>query len=159
VLELAVAKDRFCGFEDGNEARRFGRLVQQLVPYSRHFCYEDGFKVGTGGIPFYSPCCHGAPGRHFPCKYLIPPPPFFSDAKSPPQFCSASDQTAAVQEVTVCRRLVRLMPMSVPGFGFASRSPSKKRRAHILAAVTARAATAVRSTAVHLPWIRDLRSS
>ena len=66
VIELAKAKDSFCGFEDGHRASVFSSLAPQLVPYSRHFCYEDGFRVGcreAGCIPFYSPCCGGAPGR------------------------------------------------------------------------------------------------
>ena len=25
-------------------------------------------------MPYYAPCCHGAPGRHFPCKYLVQAP-------------------------------------------------------------------------------------
>jgi len=81
VIELAVGKDRFCGFEEAAQASVFTRLAPQLVSYSRHFCYEDGFKVGPGGIPFYSPCCHGAPGRHFPCVWLHPAPKFYAQAE------------------------------------------------------------------------------
>jgi len=91
VLELAEAKDRFCGFENGAHASLFGTLAPALIPYSRHFCYEDGFRVGCrdpGCIPFYSPCCGGAPGRHFPCKHLIGPPQFYARASDNPPFCA-----------------------------------------------------------------------
>ena len=40
-------------------------------------------------MPYYAPCCHGAPGRHFPSKYLVPPPGFPADASAPPDFCKA----------------------------------------------------------------------
>jgi hypothetical protein len=103
VIELAVARDRFCGFEDSAKASLFGTLVQQLVPYSRHFCYEDGFKVGCpvsqGCIPFYSPCCGGAPGRHFPCKHLVGPPAFYSSASQGAPFCA--DRTSQGSVVTM----------------------------------------------------------
>jgi len=98
VIELAIGKDRFCGFEDASMASAYASLVPQLVGYSRHFCYEDGFKVGPGGIPFYSPCCHGAPGRHFPCKWLIPQPQYHPHAHSPPDFCADRASTPVVQE-------------------------------------------------------------
>ena len=60
------------------------------MPYNRHFCYEDGFRVGCGAgcIPFYSPCCGGAPGRHFLCKHLIAPPPNYARASDAPPFCA-----------------------------------------------------------------------
>jgi len=93
VIELANAKNVFCGFEEQREARAFAHLAQSLVPYSRHFCYEDGFKVGPGGIPFYSPCCSGAPGRHFPCKFLISPPTFYSTASPRPSICKDVEDT------------------------------------------------------------------
>jgi len=44
VIELAVARDRFCGFEDTSKASLFATLAPALIPYSRHFCYEDGFR-------------------------------------------------------------------------------------------------------------------
>ncbi|KAL1518521.1 hypothetical protein AB1Y20_002810 [Prymnesium parvum] len=98
VIELAAAKDRFCGFEQESLASTYSALAPQLVGYSRHFCYEDGFKVGPGGIPFYSPCCHGAPGRHFPCKWLRPPPDFHPNAHSPPDFCANRKSMSVVRE-------------------------------------------------------------
>ena len=104
VLELAVAKDTFCGFEDGVKASLFEKLAPALVPYRRHFCYEDGFRVGCrdpGCIPFYSPCCGGLPGRHFPCKHLIPPPPFHARAAEEPPFCQGRASQAGVQVVPV----------------------------------------------------------
>jgi hypothetical protein len=56
-------------------------------------------------VPFYAPCCHGAPGRHFPCEHLIPAPAFYGDANSNrPPFCPAPDthgSTPAVQELQV----------------------------------------------------------
>ena len=91
VIELGVARDTFCGFEAPSQSSMFEALAPQLVPYSRHFCYEDGFKVGCRGpdcIPFYSPCCHGAPGRSFPCKYLQRAPEFYAHASQPPDFCA-----------------------------------------------------------------------
>jgi len=97
VIELAVGKDRFCGFEEAAQASVFTRLAPQLVSYSRHFCYEDGFKVGPGGIPFYSPCCHGAPGRHFPCVWLHPAPKFYAQAETPPPFCANRANAPVVQ--------------------------------------------------------------
>ena len=65
---------------------------------------EDGFKVGcreAGCIPFYSPCCGGAPGRHFPCKHLIGPPPFYARASNPPPFCAGRASQGGVQKVEV----------------------------------------------------------
>ena len=80
-------------------------LAPALVPYSRHFCYEDGFKVGCpasqGCIPFYSPCCGGAPGRHFPCKHLIPPPAFYSTASDLPSFCANRKSMGGVEKLEV----------------------------------------------------------
>jgi hypothetical protein len=102
VLELSAVSDRFCGFEDRNLAPLFDRIAPRLVPYRRHFCYEDGFKVGPGGIPFYSPCCHGAPGRHFPCKYLVGPPAFHADARKQPAFCA--DRKEVAVRVSTSRR-------------------------------------------------------
>ena len=87
VIELAVAKDRFCGFEDRTKASAFARLAPSLVPYNRHFCYEDGGYDAGRVIPFYSPCCSGRPGHFFPCKHLVPPPQFYSQASDPPRFC------------------------------------------------------------------------
>ena len=105
VIELAVARDRFCGFEDASKASLFKTLAPALVPYSRHFCYEDGFKVGCpasqGCIPFYSPCCGGAPGRHFPCKHLIPPPAFYSTASDLPSFCANRKSMGGVEKLEV----------------------------------------------------------
>ena len=74
------------------------------MPYRRHFCYEDGFKVGcreAGCIPFYSPCCGGAPGRHFPCKHLVGPPTFYSSASSLPPFCADRASQGGVTAVDV----------------------------------------------------------
>ena len=103
VIELAVARDRFCGFEDASKASMFATLAPSLIPYSRHFCYEDGFRVGCGAgcIPFYSPCCGGAPGRHFPCKHLIPPPTFYSRAAETPPFCAGRSTMGDVTVVDV----------------------------------------------------------
>lgn len=101
VLELSAAHNRFCGFESTRAASQFATVARQLVPYSRHFCYEDGFKVGPGGIPFYSPCCHGAPGRHFPCKYLVSPPQIYSEASQHPPFCTESAAVEGVREESV----------------------------------------------------------
>ena len=50
VLELASAKDSFCGFEQPGPGRAFAKMATQLVPYTRHFCYEDGFKVGRRAL-------------------------------------------------------------------------------------------------------------
>jgi len=111
VLELAAAKDKFCGFEDSGKASLFDALGPQLVPYSRHFCYEDGACVGPkkGCIPFYSPCCHGAPGRSFPCKHLQRPPDFYSRASQPPPFC-ANRAAGAVTQVDVPKDYPDLSP-------------------------------------------------
>ena len=92
VLELANAKETFCGYEQPDLQNLWRSLAPKLVPYSRHFCQEDATPdscVGPrpGCVPFYAPCCHGAPGRHFPCKYLVPAPEFPADASSPPHFC------------------------------------------------------------------------
>ena len=70
VIELALARDRFCGFEDSGQATAFTQLTRELVPYSRHFCMEDEFPTScvgprAGCVPFYAPCCGGAPGRHY----------------------------------------------------------------------------------------------
>jgi hypothetical protein len=51
-------------------------------------------------IPFYSPCCHGAPGRHFPCKYLASPPPVYASTGAAP-FCKRRPE-------------VKVLPMKVP---------------------------------------------
>jgi hypothetical protein len=112
VLELAVAKDRFCGFEERQEAALWAGLAPALVPYSRHFCYEDGACVGprAGCIPFYSPCCHGTPGRSFPCKFLIGPPPFHSSADKPPPFCEGRAKDGDVQLVEVPSNYPDLSP-------------------------------------------------
>ena len=88
VIELSAAKDRFCGFEDGSKASLFERLAPALIPYSRHFCYEDGGYDAGRVVPFYSPCCSGRPGHFFPCKHLVPPPEFYGRASNPPPFCA-----------------------------------------------------------------------
>ena len=92
VLELGNAQETFCGYEQPGLASLWRGLAPRLIPYSRHFCQEDATPdacVGPrpGCVPYYAPCCHGAPGRHFPCKYLVPPPGFPSDASAPPDFC------------------------------------------------------------------------
>lgn len=94
VLELGNAKETFCGYEQPGLASLWRGLAPRLIPYSRHFCQEDATPdacIGPrpGCVPYYAPCCHGAPGRHFPCKYLVPPPGFPSDASAPPDFCKA----------------------------------------------------------------------
>ncbi len=96
VLEFAGTKRRFCGFESGPWRTRFRELAAAVVPYSRHFCMEDGLKVGNGGIPFYSPCCHGLPGRFFPCVHSKPPPTF--DFTNPPDYCAARLSTSPAAE-------------------------------------------------------------
>lgn len=110
VIELASAKDKFCGFEDATAGARFARAAESLVPYSRQFCAEDWTPTscvgpGKGCVPFYAPCCHGAPGRHFPCEHLIAAPAFYGDANSNrPPFCPAPDPhgaTPAVEELQV----------------------------------------------------------
>jgi len=113
VLELAVGKDRFCGFEDSSKASLFEALAPALVPYQRHFCYEDGFKVGCRDrdcIPFYSPCCHGQPGRSFPCKYLVAPPKFYARADSPPDFCRNRASAGGVVAVDLPKSYPDLSP-------------------------------------------------
>ena len=93
VIELANAKDQFCGFEQPDLANLYKGLAPKLIPYHRHFCQEDATPTScvgprAGCVPFYAPCCHGAPGRHFPCKYLVEPPPFPHDANKPPDWCA-----------------------------------------------------------------------
>ena len=93
VIELGNAFEVFCGFEQTSLAQQFSDVAKRLVPYSRHFCQEDATPqscVGPrpGCVPFYAPCCHGAPGRHFPCKYLVPAPGFQFDARNAPEFCA-----------------------------------------------------------------------
>ena len=57
---------------------------------------------GPGAIPFYSPCCHDAPGRHFPCKHLNGPPKFYGDARADrPPFCPAAGMTPRVTALPV----------------------------------------------------------
>ena len=112
VIELAIAKNRFCGFEDTSKASLFASLAPQLVPYSRTFCMEDGFCVGPrqGCIPFYSPCCHGPPGRSFPCKYLNGPPKFYSRADDPPPFCTGRAAMGGVERLEVPTNYPDLSP-------------------------------------------------
>ena len=115
VIELTYAKDKFCGFEDGTMASQFSHLAPQLVPYSRHFCMEDATPqscVGPrpGCVPFYSPCCGGAPGRHFPCKHLVPPPAFHSRAIQVPPFCEGRENMGGVQVLDVPRDYPDLSP-------------------------------------------------
>ena len=92
VIELKVAKDKFCGFEDRGKAQLFEKLAPTLVPYNRHFCYEDGGYDAGKVVPFYSPCCSGRPGKFFPCKHLVPPPQFYAHAAEPPPFCSGRER-------------------------------------------------------------------
>jgi hypothetical protein len=99
VIELSAMKDKFCGFEAPAEVASFAALARKLVPYSRHFCYEDGYRVPQE-IPFYSPCC-GTPPRAFPCKHLIAPPPTYADASKPPPFCEAKHAAQKVEALEV----------------------------------------------------------
>ncbi len=108
VIELNKARDSFCGFEDGARGKAFGQLAQELVPYSRHFCYEDGFRVPQE-IPFYSPCC-GTPPRAFPCKYLVKPPTIYPYADKAPEFCANRAKAGGVTEVEVPKDYPDLSP-------------------------------------------------